>query len=549
MHIISLVVNARRDRLREEMKVVAVIVLSGPVGVGKTSFRRELLAILDARYLSTSGYIKERKGVAGERGQLQTAGDELDSETGGAWVADAVEADLKANGDGMLLIDSARIEGQIKALRERFGQVFHIHLHARDELLEARYLARNSTHHEFATYADVKANKTEAAVGSLAQIADLVLETEYADPKTLAAVAAALHWRPRIVPRPVVDIIVGGQYGSEGKGNVCAAIAHRYSGLVRVGGPNAGHMVKDPPYKYVQLPSGTQSNPDAKIFVAAGSTISLPQLLMEVHDCKLDSTRLSIDPQAMVIDDQDLRLEEALASIASTKQGVGSALARKILNRGKEPIFGPPVALARDVKQLATYVRDVRAEIDHMVSGGSPVLVEGTQGTALSIHHGIWPHVTSRETSAAGCIADAGLAPKMVRNVIGVYRTYPIRVGGKSGWMGREIDFERIAERSRIPLEELIRTEKGTISGTQRRIAEFDWALFRRSVTLNGVTDIALTFADYLGVENRAATSYDGLTENTREFIERMEKVAGVPVSLVSKAFERDGVLRRGHWA
>ena len=297
--------------------------------------------------------------------------------------------------------------------------------------------------------------------------------------------------------------------------------------------------------QYVQLPSGTKSNPEARIFVAAGSTISLPQLLMEIHDCGLDEKRLSIDPQAMIIDDEDRRLEDALSSIASTKQGVGSAAARKILNRGK-PLYGPPVQLARDVKQLSRWVRDLRAELDHMAADGVPVLIEGTQGTALSIHHGIWPSVTSRETSAAGCLADAGVAPSMVRSVVGVYRTYPIRVGGESGWMGRKLEYEELARRSGITLEELLRVEKGTISDTQRRIAEFDWALLRRSVALNGVTDIALTFADYLGVGNRTATGFGGLTAETVEFIGRVERVAGVPVNLVSKAFERAGVLRRG---
>lgn len=526
-----------------------LIVLSGPVAVGKTEFTKRLIALLDARKVSTSSHLIERTGASAERGELQAAGEALDRDTGGAWVADAVLADVKAKGDGVLLVDSARILGQVQALRESFGSVLHVHLHACDEELERRYLSRDPAVREFATYAEVRASPTEAAVGELARHADLVLDTEHADPRTLAEVAAGWRGRRRIVPAPTVDVIVGGQYGSEGKGNVCAAIAARYGALVRVGGPNAGHLVKDPPYKYVQLPSGTQSNPGARVFVAAGSTISLKQLMLEIIDCGLDGDRLSIDPQAMVIDDEDVRLEGALSSISSTKQGVGSAAARKILNRGKEPLFGPPVVLARDVKQLSRWVRDVRAELDHLVSAGTPVLVEGTQGTALSIHHGIWPSVTSRETSAAGCLADAGVAPGMVRHVLGVYRTYPIRVGGTSGWMGREIDFDTVAQRSGIPLAELLRIEKGTISGTQRRIAEFDWALLRRSVALNGVTHIALTFADYLGLDNRQAASFGQLNSETRDFIQRVEDVAGVPVELVSKAFERDGVLTRGDWA
>jgi adenylosuccinate synthase len=151
----------------------------------------------------------------------------------------------------------------------------------------------------------------------------------------------------------LVDVIVGGQYGSEGKGNVCAHLASKYDVLMRIGGPNAGHLVKEPFYKFVQLPSGTGNNPNASILIGAGSTIWLPQMLMEIMEQRLTPERLSIDPQAMIIDDEDRRLErDVLTSIASTKQGVGAAIARKIANRGDKPMLGPKVTLARDVPQL-----------------------------------------------------------------------------------------------------------------------------------------------------------------------------------------------------
>ncbi|ADV13012.1 Adenylosuccinate synthase [Mesorhizobium ciceri biovar biserrulae WSM1271] len=414
-------------------------------------------------------------------------------------------------------------------------------------MLERRYLARDPEHKEFATYAEVRANGTEAAIGSLAVIADLVLDADYADARTLAVSAMAFRGETAPQPERLVDVIIGGQYGSEGKGNICAYLANSYGVLMRIGGPNAGHLVKDPPYKYVQLPSGTGTNKKAAILIGAGSTLWLPQLMLEIMEQGLTPERLSIDPQAMVIDDEDRRIESgALTSIASTKQGVGSATARKIVNRGNVPVFGPPVKLARDVPQLAKFVRDVRAELDRHFAAGTRVLLEGTQGTLLSIHHGFWPSVTSRETSAAGCLSDAGIAPSRVNRVILVLRTYPIRVGGTSGWMGREIDMEVVAERSGIPIEEFLRVEKGTISGNKRRMAEFDWAQLRRSAVLNGATDVAVTFADYLGIDNRNATSFDELNENTRTFIARVERVAGAPVTLVSKEFALDGVLEKG---
>lgn len=137
--------------------------------------------------------------------------------------------------------------------------------------------------------------------------------------------------------------------------------------------------------------------------------------------------------------------------------------------------------------------------------------------------------------------------------MIMVMRTYPIRVGnpihggGTSGWMGREITFEKVSGRSGVPLDEVLATEKGSVSGRLRRIAEFDWAQLRRAAEINGATEVALTFADYLGIDNRQAASFAELNSETQEFIGRVERVAGVPVTLVSKAFALDGVLEMGN--
>ena len=114
--------------------------------------------------------------------------------------------------------------------------------------------------------------------------------------------------------------------------------------------------------------------------------------------------------------------------------------------------------------------------------------------------------------------------------------------------MGTEIKFEDIAARSSISIDELLKVEKGTISRTQRRVAEFEWMQLSRSALLNGPTDIALTFADYLGVANRKARSFDELLPDTKSFIDRIEKVSGARVTLISKEFSKDGVIDRDGW-
>ena len=307
-------------------------------------------------------------------------------------------------------------------------------------------------------------------------------------------------------------------------------------------------MVADPYYKYVQLPSGTQSNPEAKILVGAGATIWVPRLLKEILDLKLTPGRLAIDPQAMIITHRDRDFETSLESIGSTKQGVGAATARKVLGRDKLEHLGSKVELARDVEELKPFLKDTKFELERAYSRGQRIMLEGTQGTDLSLHHGPYPHVTSRETTASGCLADAGIGPRRVRKVVMVTRTYPIRVGGTSGDLPLEISMEEISERSGIPLDEITKTEVGTVSRKKRRIGEFSIEQVQRSAGLNSATDIALTFADYLGVQNQEAENYEELTQKTRDFIETVERVVGIPISLISKAFDADAVIDRRVW-
>src|SRR5207245_10544510 len=125
------------------------------------------------------------------------------------------------------------------------------------------------------------------------------------------------------------------------------------------------------------------------------------------------------------------------------------------------------------------------------------VFVEGTQSTGLSLYHGQYPHVTSRDTTVAGCLSEAGISPSRVRKVIMVVRSYPIRVQdpskSTSGPMSQELTWREISRRSGVPLSELQRTEKTSTTHRKRRVGEFDWELLRRAASLNAPTDIALT--------------------------------------------------------
>jgi adenylosuccinate synthase len=200
----------------------------------------------------------------------------------------------------------------------------------------------------------------------------------------------------------------------------------------------------------------------------------------------------------------------------------------------------------------ATFIRPACAVLDNAFLERRRVFVEGTQGTGLSLYHGQYPHVTSRDTTVAGCLSEAGISPSRVRRVIMVVRSYPIRVQdpskSTSGPMSQELTWREISRRSGVPLSELQNTEKTSTTHRKRRVGEFDWELLRRAASLNGPSDIALTFADYVSVKNRDARRFEQLSEETIRFIEEIERVAGAPVSLISTRFDSRSIIDRRSW-
>lgn len=532
-----------------------MLALSGPVGVGKSSFTEILERRFGAVTYSTREML-QKWGAEPERKVLQNAGEAADRDTDGSWVADELGRVLTAAPDQVVIVDAIRIKKQIDHIRSRFGgqwRVWHVFVDADDAVLAERYARRERKIAEFAEYDQLKDSETERVIRSLKSVADRVVDATRCEPASVVAQAVAgLGLYPLELER-LVDVVVGGEYGSEGKGHVCSYLAPGYDMLVRVGGPNAGHKAVLPPRSepttYVHLPSGSAANPNARIVLGAGATIWIPGLMDEIADIGLMPDRLSIDPQAMIIEQADRDHESQHGDrIGSTKQGVGAATARKILGRFDPLPLGSSVRLARDADELKSFVRPTGPLFEDAFAHGRKIFLEGTQGTELSLHHGSYPHVTSRDTTVAGCLADAGIAPGRLRKVIMVTRTYPIRVGGESGPIGRTMSYQEIAERSGVPKHEIEETEIGSISKNARRIAEFDWEQVRRAAVLNGATDIALSFSDYIDIANRSARRFEDLTQETRDFVEGVERVTNARVSLVSTRFAPRGIIDRRNW-
>lgn len=319
-----------------------------------------------------------------------------------------------------------------------------------------------------------------------------------------------------------MTVLVGGQYGSEGKGAIAAHVADRYGVHVRVGSPNAGHTIYWKGERHVMqtIPCGW-INPDAKIVIGRGALVNMRLLMQELEHIEQYyphfRDRLYIDTQAGVLDERFHEQEggtegEMHRRIGSTGEGVGPARMARIARDPSE------FRLVRDVAEEYGIEKSLCENTPLLISslqdGGTDVLIEGTQGSGLSLYHSCWPYCTSVDTNAAGIIAEVGVAPARVTDVLMVCRTYPIRVAGNSGPMRDEITWEELSDRIGKDLV----PERTTVTHKVRRVAEWDDSLFRRSCMMNEPTEIALTFCDYVDPDLYGTASIYDVDESKRLF-------------------------------
>ena len=344
-----------------------------------------------------------------------------------------------------------------------------------------------------------------------------------------------------------VWVVVGGQYGSEGKGKIAAFITlqEEIDICVRCGGPNSGHCFVDESGEYRalrQIPTG-YVRPGTRLLIPSGGLIDLEVLRKELEALGLGPDRVGVDRRAMVIEESDRKAEQDLhlrERLSSTLCGVGSAVSRRVLR-------GDDVRLAKDAAAVTTWLKpfltDVSAEINEGVDRGKKVLIEGTQGFGLSLYHSeSYPKTTSRDTSAAGCISECGISPRLVTDIVLVLRTFPIRVAGQqAGPMFEEIDWETIQGESGCaqPIAEYT-----TVTKKLRRVGRFDFELARRAVTINRPHKLAINFLDYLDYQDSTAVEIDMLSEKSRMFIQRLHQMLDVPVGYLGVGSSLSETLR-----
>ncbi|WIC89820.1 PurA-like adenylosuccinate synthetase [Gordonia phage Sapo] len=314
-----------------------------------------------------------------------------------------------------------------------------------------------------------------------------------------------------------LDVVVGAQFGSEAKGRVTLEVlqlrarAGRQVASVRVGGPNAGHVVHDKGVRFAlrALPVGFV-NPQALLLVAPGSEVDFEVLreeveLVESHGYSVRD-RLWLHPQATWLEPKHVAEEVGSTlnqRVGSTAKGIGAARAARVWRTANLVQDNPEFAKLGRVYDFLPHLRRHQADEDFAV------VVEGTQGYGLGSHAGYYPQCTSGNARAVDFVAQLGLNPwdlpaRSDFLVHLVVRPFPIRVAGNSGPLEGETSWQALG----VP------EERTTVTNKVRRVGQFDPDLVREAVEANGVRSsvLHLSFADQL------APALEGQTQTPSGF-------------------------------
>ena len=301
-----------------------------------------------------------------------------------------------------------------------------------------------------------------------------------------------------------VSIVVGGQFGSEGKGKVSLEWVRKATEqrvvVVRVGGPNSGHTAYDRSgrkFALRQIPAGAIDR-NVDVVFPAGSFIDVEVLQSEIELLDYPRDRISISAYAHIITPEQRAWEREaglVSGIGSTGSGVGGAMMAAVARGATNFPLHRHDAL--HCEPLQFYIKDTTSLMRQWLDAEARIIVEGTQGFGLSLYDGgFWPKATSRCTTSASALAECGLSPLDVDDVTLVIRSFPIRVAGDSGPLPGETTWEAIA--AAVDAGRDIR-EFTTVTNKLRRVGSFDVDLVRQAIASNNPTTIVLNHMDYIG--------------------------------------------------
>ena len=329
------------------------------------------------------------------------------------------------------------------------------------------------------------------------------------------------------------NVVVGGFFGDEGKGKIIAYLVSKddIKLAARGGvGPNAGHTfsINGQTFKVRMLPSAA-FNVNTTLAIGAGVLVNPTVLLNEISTFNAHN-RTFIDFQCGIITDEHIKKDSSDGflkdKVGTTGTGTGPANSDRALRK---------LSIARECEQVKDYLTDVSTLIHSNLEKQNNVLLEGTQGTYLSLYHGGYPYVTSKDVTASSICADIGIGPKNVDEVLVVFKSYVTRVGG--GPLQNELDKEESKKRGWI--------EYGSVTGRERRSSPFNIELAKKAIRLNGGTSFALTKMDVLYPEIAGITDYSKLPSSAKKFVEEIESELGIKAVLIGTGAEVNAIIDR----
>jgi len=327
-------------------------------------------------------------------------------------------------------------------------------------------------------------------------------------------------------------IVVDALWGDAGKGKISGFLCKKHGApvCIRAGiGTNAGHSIYFQDGRSIvlrQLPMGLV-NETTLLRVGSGVTVDPKIFLSEVKKWHLYE-RAKVDFRCPVITDEDKAMERehpVMVKIDSTKSGCGSARARFTMREAKQ---------ARDIPELHDYITDVAREANEYASKGT-IVIEGSQGTQISLALSPeYPYVTSDNCTTASFIDDVGLSWKLIDKVVLLVKCLPTRVG--EGPLPYEMSWKEITDKGI--------DEYGVNTGRPRRKASsIELEKLKYAAMLNGPTEIALTFCDHYDIHVKNATHSSNITEKVRSLIDKIERVVGVPVTILDTGKWFDSII------
>src|SRR3990170_3883932 len=428
-----------------------------------------------------------------------------------------------------------------------------------------------------------------------------------------------------------LDMIVGTQWGDEGKGRITDYLAAGADLVARAaGGDNAGHTVSvgSQVFRLHLVPSGIL-HPQACCILGNGMVVNPIRLTAELDELEAQGVdvsphRLKLSHASHVITTGHLALDGAeearrgQAELGTTRRGIGPAYSDKSARRGlRAGAMCDPEAFGRQVEEsvhrageileaiyhlpapnttesgrlyrecaerLRPYLADTGAIVAQALQERRTVLAEGAQGALLDLDHGTYPHVTSSQTTSAGALAGLGVGPRHLRRVVGVAKAFQTRVGGGAfPTEARGEAAERLRGTGENPWDEF-----GATTGRPRRTGWLDGVLLRYAARLNDITELALTKLDVLSglpsipicvayevgeqcyedlpvspadlasvrpvyeelpgweAELGAVRDWGELPGHAQRYVERIERLVGLPIRWISVGPAREQIVCRG---